>query len=416
MLATPVSAQNRETDNLVNFETVWRTVNETHFDPAFGGIDWQGMHDRYLPQIVAAGSLDEFNRIANRMLFELEMSHLLVASESMLKKYMPVLFAEGSSGLDVRWMKHLAVINKVKTGSPAHTAGLKPGFVIKQIDGRDVTDIVRTGDVIPPYNSRNYKNGVSNLILGHIDGAVNSEVSIVYLDGKDRRRETVIKRRSRGTGKIVDHAMPPVFVEFEAKRLRGNIGYIWFNHFAEPIDGWFISTLEAMRDTHGLIFDVRRNPGGYFRVVDAIVAQLITAPTFLYRFKLRNNTVNRSLTPSKNPYQKPVVVLIDVTSTSASEHFAACLQAIGRAVIVGDHSPGYLLGAKWIKLPNHASFMHTILQPIPSDGRIIEGKGVKPDIEIGLDRHDLLKGIDTQLEAAITQIIKMKAKRNAHPN
>ncbi len=106
------------------------------------------------------------------------------------------------------------------------------------------------------------------------------------------------------------------------------------------------------------------------------------------------------------PDQKPVVVLIDETSTSCSEHFAACLQAIGRAVIIGERSPGYLLGARWIKLPNGLSFMHSVLQPIPCGGRIVEGNGVKPDIEIRLNRHGLLKGRDNQMEAAIAHILK----------
>jgi carboxyl-terminal processing protease len=214
-------------------------------------------------------------------------------------------------------------------------------------------------------------------------------------------------RQSRGTGKVVSDAMPPVFIEFEAQRLEGNVGYIWFNHFADPVDKAFLNALETMRDTHGLIFDVRSNPGGYFRVLDTIIAQLINVRTPLYQFRFRDNTDEKMLKPSKNPYQKPVVVLIDVTSTSCSELFAACLQAIGRAVIVGERSPGYLLGAKWIKLPNGLSFMHTFLQPIPYGGRIVESNGVKPDIEIRLDRNGLLKGRDNQLEAAIAHILKM---------
>ena len=120
----------------------------------------------------------------------------------------------------------------------------------------------------------------------------------------------------------------------------------------------------------------------------------------------RDNSIEKTLNPSKNPYEKPVVVLIDVTSMSCSEHFAACLQVIGRAVVVGERSPGYLLGAKWIKLPNGLSFMHTALQPIPFGGRIVEGNGVKPDIDIMLNRNGLLMGRDNQLEAAIAYILK----------
>ena len=50
--------------------------------------------------------------------------------------------------------------------------------------------------------------------------------------------------------------------------------------------------------------------------------------------------------------------------------------------------------------------MHASFQPIVSDGRIVEGHGIKPDLEIGLDRDDLLKGRDTQLEAALAYILE----------
>ncbi len=400
----PGFTQNQAADNLKSFDLVWKTVNEDHFDPTFSGIEWKAMRDRYRSQIVSSSGIESFNRITNQMLFELKVSHLLVATEEMLKTYMPTLFSEGTVGIDVRWMHNEAVITKTKPGFPGQAAGLKSGYKIKVIDGRDIREIIQTAEVLPPYNERNRRGGISNYLLGHINGPPDTSVSINYLDENSRLKETVIIRQSRGTGTVISDAMPPVFIEFEAKRLKGNIGYIWFNHFAAPVDKDFLRALETLRDTNGLIFDVRSNPGGYFRVMDTIIEQLITVKTPLYRFQLRDNTIERSLNPSENSYQKPVVVLIDVTSMSCSEHFAACLRAIGRAVIVGECSPGYLLGAKWIKLPNGLSFMHSILQPIPYGGHIVEGNGVKPDLEIGLNRNHLLKGRDNQLEAAIDYI------------
>lgn len=76
------------TDNLESFDLVWKTVNENHFDPAFGGVDWSAMRDRYRPQIASTSDIEEFTRITNQMLFELKTSHLLVATEKTLKTYM----------------------------------------------------------------------------------------------------------------------------------------------------------------------------------------------------------------------------------------------------------------------------------------------------------------------------------------
>jgi len=406
----PGLAQNQAAENLKSFDLVWKTVNEKHYDPAFGGIEWKAMRDRYRAQIVSSDGIEAFNRITNKMLFELKVSHLLVATDQMLKTYMPTLFSEGTVGIDVRWMHGKAVITKTKAGFPGQAAGLKPGYEIKAVDGRDVKEIIQTAEILPPYNERNRRGGIASYLLGHIDGRPNTSVSIHYLDDDSKVKKTVIVRQSRGTGTVVSNAMPPVFIEFEAKRLKGNIGYIWFNHFAAPVDKDFLHALETLRDTHGLIIDVRSNPGGYFQVMDTIIEQLITVKTPLYKFVLRDDTIEKNLTPSKHPYKNPVVVLIDVTSMSSSEHFAACLRAIGRATIVGECSPGYLLGANWIKLPNGLSFMHSVLQPVPHDGYIVENNGVKPDLEIGLNRSHLLKGRDNQLEAAVEYILVKNAQ------
>ena len=50
--------------------------------------------------------------------------------------------------------------------------------------------------------------------------------------------------------------------------------------------------------------------------------------------------------------------------------------------------------------------MHPFLQPLPSNGKIIEDHGVMPDIEVSFDRDALLEGRDTQLEAAIKHIME----------
>jgi C-terminal processing protease CtpA/Prc len=80
------------------------------------------------------------------------------------------------------------------------------------------------------------------------------------------------------------------------------------------------------------------------------------------------------------------------------------MQAIGRAAIVGERSPGVVLVGDIVQLPNGATFMYPIEQTRTADGTVLEGHGVVPDIEVALDRRLLVQGIDTQLQAAISYI------------
>ena len=109
--------------------------------------------------------------------------------------------------------------------------------------------------------------------------------------------------------------------------------------------------------------------------------------------------------PADSVYEGPVVVLMDIMSGSASESFAAGMQSIGRAVIVGGRSMGacmHTLGGP--RLPNGADFYYPHAQIATPDGTVIEGRGVVPDIEVALDRTSLLQGRNTQLEEAIKYI------------
>ena len=148
--------------NMHSFETVWQTVNQAHYDPTFSGVDWKAAHEQYKPQIAAAENKEESFLLINQMLFELNLSHLLAVYPDDLKRYMPVLFAEGEIGIDVRLLEGEAVITRVRTGTPADQAGLRPGFIIERIDGKPVEQIIQEGEalLIPPFNPRNRLNNL----------------------------------------------------------------------------------------------------------------------------------------------------------------------------------------------------------------------------------------------------------------
>jgi carboxyl-terminal processing protease len=154
----------------------------------------------------------------------------------------------------------------------------------------------------------------------------------------------------------------------------------------------------------GLIIDIRGNPGGMHEVGEAIVSELIQEETLFSVFRYRDETQEVVVQPSEKTYDGPVVVMIDVMNASASERFSACIQSIGRAVIIGERSPGSVGPSDVKELPNGALFMYLIAQSLTPDGMVLEGHGVIPDIAVGLDREALLDGKDTQLDRAVAYI------------
>lgn len=117
------------------------------------------------------------------MLFELGLSHLFVLSEDDLKARLPTLFAEGEIGVDIDLIEGMPVISSVKSFSPGAHAGLHTGFIIKDIDGSSVEQLLSVGeeDLIPPFNERNRQNNITLLLLGRLYGPPETKAQLPLL-------------------------------------------------------------------------------------------------------------------------------------------------------------------------------------------------------------------------------------------
>jgi C-terminal peptidase prc len=399
---TPTAVVNEEYLN--TFEIVWQTVNDKYFDPTFGGLDWHAARERYRPLIAAAQDDEVFYGTINKMLFELNVSHIGVVPPDEKEQLEPILSAEGSIGMDIRLLDGDAVIMSCRPGSPASQAGLRPGFVVQRVNGKTVEQWAGEVWPIPPLHERNERKRVTAKLQEQFYGPLDTTVELVYLDAHGESHETVIQRAKRDGKVVLGAEFPPFYVEFESRRLDEEIGYIRFNAFIPPVDQRFPEALESLRGTRGLIIDLRGNHGGVFPVRKGLAEQLVQERALFWSYKGRDSIQEVYLEPVQNAYGGPLVVLIDVMSASSAEEFSGALQAIGRAVVVGERSAGVCVVGDVMQLPNGALLMYPHAQTRTADGTVLEGHGVIPDIEVALDRSLLLQGIDSQLEAAIGYI------------
>jgi carboxyl-terminal processing protease len=404
--ATPtLNAQAVEYLNV--FETVWQTVNDNYFDPDFGGLDWRAEHDRYEPLIAQAENDQALYRLLNQMLWQLGVSHTAAVPAGRWTSVEPVVSAEGTTGLDIRLLGGEAVITRVESGSSAEKAGLQPGFVLQSIDGIAIEQIIAEAETAlpPPYNDRGRIEGLTRAILGRVYGTADTSVTIAYLDELSKPHEASLTRIRRERPAVMEGAsLPPFFLEFEANRLEQDIGYIRFNTFHPDLILDMQGAIKSMADTRAIIIDLRGNPGGNPVATEALAAQFLKGRAHTVTYLTRGGPIDRFVEPAEGTYEGPLLVLIDALSTSASEEFAAGMQAIGRAVIIGQRSPGSAAGAEVKLLPNGGLLLFATVEMTVPDGTVIEGRGVIPDIQVELERELLLQGIDSQLEAAIDYI------------
>jgi carboxyl-terminal processing protease len=430
------------------FEIVWQTVNESFYDPKFGGVDWAQVRERYQPQVANVSNDREFHQLLQQMLNELHQSHFIVIPHEAIPKIRVAKSrsnkqadesddsAEEESeteepldslnykladrlltgiGIEIRVLDGSAVVSRVEAGSSAARAGLRPGFVIKKVDSRSLDSVISEIQKHPLWGEIIRPELPAFLVAGFINGEEASPVKLGYLDARNRLHTINIKReRLKGEMSRPVGNLPALYTEFEAKRLAGRFGYIRFNAFVPSLMEKLCGALRAMKDAPGMIIDLRGNQGGLLGMVGGLTGLLETSPTLLGTMQMRNGRIPLFGFPQSAPYSGPLVILVDGSTQSAGEMFAGGLQEAGRATVVGQKSAGNTLPSEIKKLPTGAIFQYGFANYETQSGYRLEGHGVVPDFTVELSRRSLLRGADPQLSAAL-QRLREKIRLSLNP-
>jgi hypothetical protein len=172
----------------------------------------------------------------------------------------------------------------------------------------------------------------------------------------------------------------------------------------------FDYVLSTMRNTKGLIIDVRHNGGGSTNMSDIVISRFLTAPLpYFPIYKGGKLQTGGSLQPSGPfTYLKPVVVLIDGVSFSTTECFAEMMKQIPSVVIVGDTTGGGGGAPEYYPLPSGRQIRVSTKNLCRYDGAPQEWNGIPPDVVVMQTRDDVKNGHDLQLERAIRQVQEMQ--------
>lgn len=199
---------------------------------------------------------------------------------------------------------------------------------------------------------------------------------------------TIIREGQSGPIEIdVERAVIKV-ASVKSRMIENGYGYVRITQFQADTGAQFTQALKDLEKTHGseldgLIIDLRNNPGGILQAAVEASDALLTEGLIVYTegriqsSRLRFNAKAGEVMPNT-----PIVALINGGSASASEIMAGALQDHERAVIMGTQSFGK--GSVQTVIPldeTHAIKMTTARYYTP-DGRSIQAKGIRPDIEV----------------------------------
>lgn len=396
--------------NLASFEQVWKTVRDKHWEARPGGLDWQAVHDELRPKVEQAASTEAARAIISAMLERLHQTHFGVFPAEVYEELQSPGSRDGQTGIDVRVLEGQAIVTGVDADSPAAAKGVKPGWVVRRIDGRDVAAAIdRVTESF--HDSTLLDLHLSRAILGRLNGAAGKPVEVEFLDGSGRAVTLTIDRAMPRGALVKLGTFPPFYFWQESKRVRPDIAYIRFNAFFNPdnlVKG-FADAVKGCGDCSGFVIDLRGNPGGIGALAMGIGGWFVDQSGLqLGTMLTKDAKLNFVLFPRPEPFRGPLAVLVDGCSASTSEIFAGGMKDLHRARIFGTRTAAAALPSTFETLPNGDGFQYAIANYISAGGQPLEGIGVTPDEEVKLTRRALLDGRDPVLEAALRWIDQQK--------
>ncbi len=258
--------------------------------------------------------------------------------------------------------------------TPADRAGIKAGDYITHIDDEPVFDLTL------------------NQAVKKMKGRPGTKVKLTVMSEDDREPRTLTLKRA---------IIKVESVKFEEKSLADaepdsdeKIGYIRISDFGATTARDVRKALEKLekKDVVGYVLDVRNNPGGYLTAaIEVSDAFLDSGEIVSTRGKEKADIERNFATPGDLANGKPLVVLINHGSASASEIVAGAIQDNGRGLVMGSQSFGKGSVQQQKPLGDGTAIHITIARYYTPSGRSIQNEGITPDIEVLHSKVEVLE-------------------------
>lgn len=406
---------------LVTFDSAWSRIRATHYDTAIGGLRWEAVRDSLRPRAAQATTLGELRTTLAAMLASLGESHFGLIPQEAADAVDPARPSDAGSpgdvGISLRLVGDTVLVTSVHAGSPAARAGVRPGWAL---DSVGEFSAARARRAIVDGGAGSRARLVSMIPRGaaaQFAGPAHTPVDATFLDAEGRAVTLQLVRDPVSGTPVRFGNLPTMYVEVAHATVplangAGCAGVIRFNAWMLPATAQLDSAVDAIRHCKGVIIDLRGNPGGVGAMVMGFGGHFLDSAYALGEMRTRTNRLRFVANPRRanvrgeavRPYAGPLAIVVDSLSMSTSEIFAAGMQAVGRARIFGENTPGLALPALLVRLPTGDVMMHVFADFTDPNGRRIERAGAVPDVPVPLTRADLNAGIDAPIEAALRWI------------
>jgi carboxyl-terminal processing protease len=380
-------------------DEVWQIIYRQYVDGTFNQVDWQAVRKEYLDKKYT--DKEQAYKSIREMLKKLDDPYTRFMDPKEFKNMQVDTSGELTGvgitiGLDEE-TKKLTVIAPLED-TPAFKAGILAKDVITKINGKS-TEGMDTSEAVTL-----------------IRGEPGSKVRLTISRNGEKPRDYLITR-----AKIEIHP-----VDYSLKQTpAGKTGYIRLKQFSANASKEMREAIRELekKNVDGYVLDLRNNPGGLLFSSIEIARMWLKDGTIVSTID-RKGLVEKEAATGRSLTEKPLVVLVDKGSASASEILSGALQDNKRAVLVGSKTFGKGLVQSVRPLYDGSGVAVTIAKYHTPSGADINKAGIKPDIKVELSdeqrqnlwlkqREKLATLQDPQFAKAIEQLKKeIAAKGN----
>ncbi|MGB3616035.1 MAG: carboxyl-terminal processing protease CtpC [Elainellaceae cyanobacterium] len=340
-------------------DEVWQLIDRTYVDATFNQTDWQAVRLDYLDR--SYSDRESAYTAIREMLDTLDDPYTRFMDPQEFRN-MQIDTSGELTGVGIQLSQDeetnkLVVVSPIED-TPAFNAGIAAGDIITRIDDVDTTGM----DISDAVNL--------------IRGPVNSEVSLTI----SRNGRTLVVPIVRA--RIEIH---PVRYEARVEAGLGSVGYVRLTQFSANAADEMRDAIRALEkdEVESYVLDLRSNPGGLlYSSID--IARMWLEDGVIVSTVNRQGLTDRQEAIGGALTDKPMVVLVDGGSASASEILSGALQDNERAVLVGTQTFGKGLVQSVRPLGDGSGLAITVAKYLTPNGNDINKAGIAPDVTVEL--------------------------------